>query len=749
MTTGPIRVLLVEDDEEDYRLAHDLLAEADGARFSLEWADDYRRGLQAALTGRHDVCLVDFRLNGDSGLDLMREARRSGVRVPMILLTGQGGRSIDLEAQAAGAADYLPKEELTARLLERAIRYALDRARTLERARASEEQYRLLFERNPLPGWVFDRETLGCLAVNQAALHHYGYSRDEFLAGRLSDLEAAGDRARHRTKDGRVIDVEVTCTDLTYGGRPALLMLAADVTERRRADDALRRSEERFRELAEAVHEVFCVMDARTHRLLYANQAYERVFGPLREPADAVPVPWTEHVHPDDRARVLHAVTTAREPATEEFRIVGPDRPPQWIRAHVSPVRDPAGRVVRVIAIMEDITELRRAEEQAYLAQKMEAIGLLAGGVAHDLNNILTAITGEAELLREDLPVGDARREAVQEILKSVGRAAALTRQLLAFSRRQVLDPRVLDLNALVANLDKMLRRVIGEDVSLETVPGAAPGTVRADPGQLEQVVMNLVVNARDAMPDGGKLTIETAAVELDEAYAAAHRPVQPGSYVMLAVSDTGCGMTEEVRSRIFEPFFTTKEQGRGTGLGLATVYGIVKQSGGYIWVYSEPGRGSTFKVYLPRVTDPVDAPPVRSPIRPAPTGSETVLVAEDDDAVRAMARRALERYGYRVLEARNGTEALALCLDGKGVDLLVTDVVMPAMGGAESAHAVRVLRPGMKILYVSGYADRAAAWIHDFPPGCAFLQKPFSPETLARKVREVLDAPAEPGPAD
>jgi signal transduction histidine kinase/ActR/RegA family two-component response regulator len=384
---------------------------------------------------------------------------------------------------------------------------------------------------------------------------------------------------------------------------------------------------------------------------------------------------------------------------------------------------------------------LRESEAQLRQAQKIEAIGRLAGGVAHDFNNILTAINGYAQLMIARLDPRDPLRKNAEEIQKAGARAAGLTRQLLAFSRKQVLAPKVLDLNAVVANLEPMLRRLIGEDVEFRFRPAAELGRVHADPGQVEQVIMNLVVNARDAMEAGGTISIETASVGVDASYAQQHLPMTPGPYVMIEVSDTGCGMDELTRSRIFEPFFTTKE--KGTGLGLSTVYGIVKQSGGYVWVYSEPGQGTTFKVYLPRVEQAADAlnvPAASEPVR----GSETVLLVEDDELVRGLALDVLELSGYTVLEAPHGGEAILLCERHAGtIDLMVSDVVMPHLSGRQLLDRVRPLRPEMKVLFMSGYTAGAIEDRGVLSPGTNFIQKPFSPDDFTRKVREVLDQPA------
>ena len=417
-----------------------------------------------------------------------------------------------------------------------------------------------------------------------------------------------------------------------------------------------------------------------------------------------------------------------------------PDTERHWL-ASAFPVHGGASEGEGVGLVIVDTTERKALEGQLLQAQKMEAVGRLAGGIAHDFNNMLTAVMSYSDLLLQDLATTDPRREDVAEIASAARRAAALTRQLLAFSRQQVLQAWPLDLNTTVTEIEKMLGRLIGADVEVVTRLEPQLGIVKADPGQIEQVLMNLAVNARDAMAEGGKLTIETANVVLDDHYARAHPGSVGGDFVMLSVSDSGSGMPPQTQARIFEPFFTTKERGKGTGLGLSTVYGIVKQSGGNIWVYSEPGLGTTFKIYLPRV----DAVPVVAspPERRAPRhqGSEVILVVEDDAAVRTVVSRILRSGGYAVLEASNGTQALHICANPDiGVDLIITDIVMPEMGGREFARLLGDLRPAARMLFMSGYTEFGVTHNALLAPGAAFIEKPFTMEALARKVRDVLD---------
>jgi PAS domain S-box-containing protein len=503
---------------------------------------------------------------------------------------------------------------------------------------------------------------------------------------------------------------------------------------------AHRESEESYRALVEQAP-VGIYRSTPAGRFLTANPALARMLG-YEKPEDLLDLDLARDVYADaEERRRLMEQDTYTDRVYDELEVTWKRKDGARIRVQLSvrASRDADGQVEFYEAFARDITNQRQLETQLAQAQKMEAVGKLAGGVAHDFNNLLTVILSYSELLLEDLPAASGARDDVQQIRKAADGASALTRQLLAFSRQQVLQPRIVDLNATVSSLEKLLARVLRENIQLRSTLAADLGTVRVDPDQLEQVIMNLVVNARDAMPDGGQLTIETSNVELDRAYLEAHPMAAAGRYVMLAVTDTNTGMDADTQARIFEPFFTTKEAGKGTGLGLATVQGIVQQSGGFIWVYSEPRHGTCFKVYLPR-TDAAVTTATESADEEL-GGHETVLVAEDVTAVRHVTRKMLERYGYRVLEAADGATAMRLVESfAEPIDLLLTDVVMPDINGWDLAERLRKQRPALRVLFMSGYTDDAVVRHGILQDGNAYLQKPFTPVSLARKVRTVLD---------
>jgi len=513
-----------------------------------------------------------------------------------------------------------------------------------------------------------------------------------------------------------------------------------DITERKRTEEALRQSEERYRELFENANDIIYTMDLAGN-ITSLNRMGERITGYSRE--EVLQMNLSQIVTPEHRDRTRQMIedrTGDEGAASYQLEIVAKDRHRVMLEVSTRLIYQ-KGKPIGVQGIARDITERTKLEDELRQLQKMDAVGKLAGGVAHDFNNIMTAVIGYTDLTLVRLSQDDPLRSKVQEIKNAGVRAAALTQQLLAFSRKQILQPKILDLNTLISDNTKMLRPLIGEDIELVSVLDPALESVKADPGQIEQVIMNLALNARDAMPRGGRLTIETANVVLDEEFAHRHVSVQPGPCVMLAVSDTGVGMDIEAQSHIFEPFFTTKQKGKGTGLGLSTVYGIVKQSGGNIWVYSKPGNGTTFKIYLPRFEEAAEKVVTRPSLGEIASGSETILLVEDEEQVRKIVREILQMQGYQVLEAAGGGEALLISEKHEGpIHLMLTDVVMPLMSGRELANKLGPIRPATKIIYMSGYTEDTVVHHGVLEPGVEFIQKPFSPDALARKVREVLE---------
>ncbi len=544
-------------------------------------------------------------------------------------------------------------------------------------------------------------------------------------------------------RDGEPLPMEMSVTLLPDRG---VVTVSRDISDRYRAEKFREEAESKYRTLVEQVAAISYIAELGVEgQWLYVSPQVEMMFGISVDDWLAGSRQWMRHVHPED-----HPVVEAAEEASKrgerfqaEYRVIRQDGRVIWVNdtAVVVPGSDSHPLMEGIIV---DITERKQFEAQLQQARRMEAVGRLAGGIAHDFNNLLTIIKGYTELALMRAKGLPELRADVERIEDASERASGLVRQLLAFSRRQVLQPKVLDLNSIVIGLDKLLRRLMDEDIEMLTVADQPVGAIKADPGQIEQVIMNLVVNARDAMPDGGRLIVETANVELGASYARDHATVRPGRYVMLAVSDTGTGMSAETVAHIFEPFYTTKESGRGTGLGLSTVYGIVKQSGGYVWVYSELGRGTTFKVYLPRVDEAVEALPVAKPTpqERVKMGTETVLLVEDEPDLRELTRTVLASKGYTVVEARNAEEAERLVeSNGAKIHLLLTDVIMPGISGRELAKRILARQPSMRVLYMSGYTYNVIAQGGTLERGVSFLQKPFTPSALVEKVRDVLDA--------
>jgi two-component system cell cycle sensor histidine kinase/response regulator CckA len=543
-----------------------------------------------------------------------------------------------------------------------------------------------------------------------------------------------------RRPDGRILSAEFSITAMPDGSTACV---CRDLSQREEAEKARAEAETKYRMLVEHVNAITYIAEIGINgQWFYVSPQVESILGYSPDEWLAISRDWDKLIHPDDLGAVMAAeeASKAGVPFQAEFRLRRKDGREVWLNDTAVVVQGSNSHPV-MEGIMVDITERKHLETQLQQSRKMEAVGRLAGGIAHDFNNLLTIITGYTDLALSRASIPLEIRADIERIDNASGRAAALVRQLLAFSRKQVLQPKTIDLNDVVLNLDKLLRRLMDDNIEMITRTQESVGKVKADPAQIEQVIMNLVVNARDAMPQGGRILLETSNVELDSSYADEHITVKPGRYVMLAVSDGGVGMSQETLAHIFEPFYTTKASGSGTGLGLSTVYGIVKQSGGYIWVYSEPAKGSTFKVYLPRVEDSLE--PVQPPQAPSlqtQRGTETILLVEDEEAVRELIHTVLTEHGYEVIPARDPQHAIDVAFsDKREIHMLLTDVVMPGMSGRELATNVTARRPGIRVLFMSGYTDNVITTGGMLEKGIAFLQKPFSPTTLARKVREVL----------
>ena len=760
-----LRLLLVEDNPNDAEL---LLRELRRAGFDPVWERvDSEQAYVDSLSPDIEIILSDYSMPQFDGLRALKLMQEHDLEIPFIVVSGAIGEEVAVEAMRSGANDYLMKGNL-AKLgptIKRELNEAENR-RARRRAEAalreSEDRHRDLIEHSR--DLICTHDLTGrILSVNQTAAELLGYDQETLLNKNIKEILFSGSEnefdnyiaelrktgsaqgtmpVQTRVGERRVWDYSNT---LRTEGVPVPIVrtMAHDVTEQSQAESALRENQARLAGIVNSAMDAIISVDSEQKIVLF-NAAAERILGcPATEAIGQsidrfIPQRFREQHTKHIRNFGETGVTLRSMHSFAELTALRADSEQFPIEASISQI-EVAGKKLFTV-ILRDITERKQLEEQFRQSQKMEAIGRLAGGVAHDFNNMLTAIIGYSQLVQAQLDDASPLRHDIEEIEKAGHRAAGLTAQLLAFSRKQVLQPRVLDLNEVISDVDKMLRRLIGEDIDLVTIATPDLGHVKADPGQVEQILLNLALNSRDAMPRGGKLTIETANIDLDEVYATSHADVAPGPYVMLAVSDTGHGLDAETQSHIFEPFFTTKVLGKGTGLGLSTVFGIVKQSGGHVWVYSEPGHGAAFKVYFPRVDEPADA---AAPTKSVESlyGSENILVVEDDEAVRNVSRLALEKYGYTVLQAERGTQALkAFGPLATAIDLVVTDVIMAGMSGPGLVVRLQKLHPDVKVLYVSGYTEEATIHHGVLTEGIAFLQKPFTPDGLVRKVRQLLD---------
>jgi PAS domain S-box-containing protein len=702
------------------------------------------------------VCLPDgITPYPDDQLPALRALRGEyvdGVELFIRQAHGAGGRWVSVSARPFADERGNP---IGAIVLYRDV---TGRRQSEQALHASERRYRVLFEKN-LAGILrstLDGRVLECneafarmlgyessqqlATLNAQAFYHQPSDREDLVARLRQQKSITQEELCFRHKDGGTVWI-LTNMNLVEdeASEPTIIGTTFDITERKESREALRESQKRFAAFMRHLPGV-AFMKNREGQYVFYNEAAQGLFD--LNPDDFLGK--TDHqVWPAEYAERFVAGDTEvirSKKLLETVEAIPHQHALHHWLIYRFPILDENDEVHFVGGVGIDITERRELEEQLRQSQKMEAIGRLAGGVAHDFNNLLTVISGYGDMIMRSLPAEDALHGSIEEVLRAASRATSLTNQLLAFSRRQVSQPKILDLNVLVANMDRMLRRVIGEHIELETVLTPGLGSVKADTGQLEQVIMNLAVNARDAMPEGGNLSIRTANVDVPQS-SRPHADVQPGSYVRLTVADTGKGMDTEIMVHLFEPFYTSKSTGKGTGLGLSTVYGIVKQSGGEIVVESEPGRGATFHIYMPRITGVMETMHSAAARPGVLSGAETILLVEDEPGVRQLVREMLHRLGYTILEAGGGPDALRIFDQHQGsIDLLLTDVIMPQMSGRELAERLRLRQPSLKVLYVSGYTDDMLAHHGMLEPDVFLLPKPFAPDELAKKLREVLD---------
>jgi PAS domain S-box-containing protein len=783
-----LRVLQVEDSESDAALIVRLLEKA-GYDVQAERVED-AAAMRAALAGKTwDAIIADYHLPGFDAPAALATLHHTGLDIPFIVVSGTMGEDVAVGMMKAGAHDYLIKDHLArlAPAVEREVREAhvrQERRRAeaslkfaLIAAEEANHRYHLVADQSRTIIWEVDAGGLYTY-VSHVSEAVFGYAPEELIAkkhfcdlhpdeGRQEFASAALELLERRepfldfenavrTKDGRIVWVSTNGSPVLNdrGELAGYRGSSTDITERKRAQEALRASEERYRLISENTADVIWLLDADSRRFTYVSPSVQQLLGyspeeVLGKDMAVALTPESQEYATGRLTEVLARFANGDESVrTQVHQIDQLRKDGSIVRTEVAItlLQNQQGGVGEILGVTRDVTDRLQVEGRLLQAQKLESVGRLAGGVAHDFNNLLTVINGYCDMLMSELPQDEGSHELVAEIRTAGERAAALSGQLLVLSRKQVVQAREVNLNDIIGEVEKMLGRVIGEDIRLESVLSPSLGCVLADPGQLHQILMNLAVNARDAMPNGGTLLIETTNIDLEEGFAGPHAEVQAGRYVQLKVTDTGVGMTQEVLSHLFEPFFTTKKAGEGTGLGLATVYGIVKQCGGSIWVYSQPGQGTNFSIYLPRIEPSGTAQNEPAQATPTVRGTETILVVEDQDQLRKMTERVLRDHGYKVLDAADPDAALihSKSYDGT-IHLLLTDVVMPGMMGPELADRIKALRPAIEVVFMSGYSERALLDRQVMESAGAYLAKPFSPKSLAVKVREVLDSARAP----
>jgi two-component system, cell cycle sensor histidine kinase and response regulator CckA len=763
MAAVALRILILEDVPMDAELVEYELTRA-RIPFVTRWVDS-REGYVAALREfQPDLILSDYSVPGFDGMAALSLAREHAPAVPFVIVTGSVNEETAVGCMKAGATDYLLKSNLAR------IGPAIEGALARSRLRAEQLHAEAALERSEANLRAIFNNSLQCFVLvdRDGSIKAFNRTADlwaERILGRrlvegepISGFIPQATEAFHLALRGEAVVTEQAITDIEgrehwfettsapvvddEGNVIGVCLNARDVSERLQAEKALRQSEARYRDLFDNASDLVC-MTTQDGIFRYVNKAWHERLGYTDE--DLHRLRFIDVVHSDSRdlyEAIVHRLAVGDTLDHVELVLLTSAGASITIDGNLSCTLD-EGNNPAVRGIYRDITERKRVEEQLRRAERMQSAGRLAGGVAHEVNNMMTGVIGFSHFLMKSLAPDDPRRAEVQEIIKAGTRAADVTKQLLAFTRQQILRPETLEINALLTRMERMLRRSLGEEHQLELRLSPEAGQIRADGAQFEQVLINLLLNARDALGDGGRVTIATALANLDDAYAQRHPDVSipPGPYVLLSVSDNGSGMDRIVQSRIFEPFFTTKPTGHGTGLGLSTVYGIVKQSGGFVWVYSEVGHGTTFKIYLPRATESSGQVDDRLSGGVVKGGTETILVVEDEDMVRSLACRGLRTLGYTVLEAANGLQAIH-CINegGRSIDLVISDVVMPEMGGRELGQRLSLLDPTLPVLYMSGYTGEDVVRRGLLDPDAAFQQKPFTTEGLGRKVREMLD---------